>query len=229
VNIYGTALLIEMARDHKVRRFIFSSSSSVYGGAKIMPTKESENPPKPISPYAIQKYTGEMLLKAASDLSHMETISLRYFNVYGPGQYGDSPYSTAVAAWLEGLYFPPTDPKRAPFLEGDGTQTRDLCYVENVVAANICAMKAAGPLYGETVNIAHGERTSLNEIHDFIEEYTGRTLNLERRPPRLGDVKDTHADITFARELIGYEPVVKFKEGLQRTVAWFEERGKSGK
>ena len=224
VNIYGTVLLLEKARDHKVKRFIYSSSSSLYGGAKKLPTKESENPPNPISPYAIQKYAGESFCQSFSNLFGLDTICLRYFNVFGPGQFGDSAYSTVVSAWLEGLYFPT---HKDLFIEGDGSQSRDFCYVDNVVEANIKAMWAPGRLTGAAINVAHGERTNLREVKKLIEAYTGKILKLKQKPPRLGDVKHTHADISKARKLIGYQPKVKFAKGLERTVAWFEGRLKS--
>jgi len=249
-NIVGTVALLEKAREYKVKRVIYSSSSSVYGGAKILPTREDENPPRPVSPYGLQKYTGEPFCKMFSDLFGVDTVSLRYFNVFGPGQYGDSPYATVVSAWLEGLYFPkkkkifiPLEitPRRSVarvtdrnnsrrlefltgFIEGDGRQSRDFCYVDNVVEANISAMQARGPLGGVALNIAHGERTDLLTVKWLIEHYTERTLKLARLKPRVGDVRHTHADISKARRLIGYKPSVGFREGIERTVAWFETR-----
>ena len=222
VNIYGTSLLLEKCRDHNATRFIFSSSSSVYGGAKKMPTKESQNPPNPQSPYAMQKLAGELLCKQFSKLYGLETICLRYFNVFGPGQYGDSPYSTVISAWLENLFFP----KGAkPFIEGDGSQSRDFSYVDNVVEANIKSMQLAyGQLLGQTVNIACGSRTNLLEVKKLIERFTGRKIELEKRPPRLGDVYHTQADLSLAKRLLGYKPIVQFKEGLKKTIEWYNGR-----
>lgn len=125
VNIVGTVALLEASKNYGVKRFIYSSSSSVYGGAKKLPTKESENYPDPKSPYAVQKYIGEPFCKIFSKLFDLDTICLRYFNVFGPGQYGDSPYSTVISAWLEALYFPK---KKKAFLESDGNQSRDFCW-----------------------------------------------------------------------------------------------------
>ena len=172
MNIYGTVLLLEKSRDHNVKRFIYSASSAVYGGAKKLPTKESENPPSPISPYGLQKYTGEPFCKMFSELYGLDTVSLRYFNVFGPGQYGGSSYATVICNWLEGLYFP----KKAaqPFLDGNGKQSRDFCYVANVVEANIKAMRSKKKLKGEVFNIAHGERTDLLTVKRLIEQYTGK-------------------------------------------------------
>jgi len=222
-NVCGTALLLEKARDNKVKRFIFSSSSSVYGGAKILPTKEKENLPDPKSPYALQKYSDEMMCRIFSELFGLDTVCLRYFNVFGPGQYGDSPYSTVVSAWLTALYMPTG--KKA-FMEGNGKQSRDFCYVDNVVDANILAMQSAKKFGGEVFNIAHGERTNLLEVKKLIEKYSGKKINLEMRPPRLGDVKHTHADVSKAKKWFGYKPKMNFEEGLKKTVEWCESVAK---
>ncbi len=221
VNIVGTVALLEASKKHKVKRFIYSSSSSVYGGAKKLPTKESENNPCPKSPYALQKYAGESFCGMFSELHGLDTVCLRYFNVFGPGQYGDSSYSTVISALLEALYFPK---KKKAFLEGDGNQSRDFCYVDNVVFANILAMESKKKLRGEACNVGHGERRNVNEVKKLLEAYTGRKIDAEKRPPRQGDVRHTHADISRAKELLGYEPHISFEEGLKRTVAWFENR-----
>ncbi len=223
VNIYGTVVLLEKSKKYSVKRIVISSSSSVYGGAKNLPTSEAENPPDPKSPYAMQKYVDEMFCRLFSSLYGIDTICLRYFNVFGPGQYGDSPYSSVISGWLESLYFP--GDKKA-FVEGDGEQTRDFCYVDNVVHANILAMQSEGRFDGDYFNIANGERTSVNEVKKLIEEYSERSIEVEQRPTRTGDVRDSHGDISKARLALGYEPKVTFKEGLKKTVAWFEQRKK---
>jgi nucleoside-diphosphate-sugar epimerase len=226
-NILGTVMIFDQARKNGTKRVIFSSSSSVYGGADKMPTREDENPPNPQSPYALQKWTCEPFAQMFSKLYGLDTVCLRYFNVFGPGQYGDAPYSTVMSAWLEGLYFPvKADGSKAkrPFLEGDGTQSRDFCYVDNVVQANILAMQHAEPLKGEVFNVGHGERTSLIEVKKLIEEYTGQKLDLEMRAPRVGDVKHTQADISKASKILGYKPIVNFEDGLKKTVEWFNRR-----
>ncbi len=195
-----------------------------------MPTREDENPPNPQSPYALQKYACEPFAQMFSKLYGLDTVCLRYFNVFGPGQYGDAPYSTVMSAWLEALYFPAQaktgkddKPKRA-FLEGDGTQSRDFCYVDNVVSANILAMQQAEPLRGEVFNVGHGERTSLIEVKNLIEKYTGQKLDLEMRAPRVGDVKHTQADISKISGTLGYKPLINFEDGLKKTVEWFNQR-----
>lgn len=221
VNIVGTVALLESSKNHGVKRFIYSSSSSIYGGAKKLPIKESENFPDPRSPYAVQKYIGEPFCKIFSELFGLDTVCLRYFNVFGPGQYGDSPYSTVVSAWLESVYFPK---KKKAFIEGDGNQSRDFCYVDNVVLANILAMESKQKFNGETLNIAYGSQTKINEVKNLIERYADKTLDLEKRPPRLGDVRYTCADISKAKRLIGYNPRVNFEEGLNKTIEWFISR-----
>lgn len=223
INITGTVSLLTAAKDHGVKRFMLSSSSAIYGDAEILPTKEIENTPNPQSPYAAQKLCGEIFCKLFSDLYNLDTVCLRYFNVFGPGQYGDSAYSTVISAWLEALYFPK---KNLPFIEGDGEQSRDLSFVDNIISANILAMQSERQFVGEVFNIADGEKFTLNEIKDLIEKYSGRTLDLEKRDARLGDVLHTHADINKAREWFGYEPKVNFIDGLKQTISWFEGRSK---
>jgi len=218
-NIGGTTLLLEKARDYKVKRFIDSSSSSIYGGAKILPTIEKNNPADPQSPYALQKYTDELMCQMFGRLYGLDTVCLRYFNVFGPGQYGDSPYSTVVSAWLTALYQPA---RKKAFLEGDGKQSRDFCYVDNVVNANILAMQSSKKFNGEFFNIAHGERTTLLKVKKLLEKYSGKKIELEKRKPRLGDVRHTHADISKAKKELKYEPQINFEEGLKRTVEWWK-------
>jgi nucleoside-diphosphate-sugar epimerase len=222
VNIGGTVALLEAARDHKVKRFIYSSSSSIYGAAKKRPTPETE-PANPRSPYALQKYTGEVFCRLASKLYGLDTVSLRYHNVFGPGQYGDSPYSNVVSAWLESIYFPKT---KKGFKEGDGKQAKDMTFVDDVVEANILAMKYPKKFNGEAFNIAMSlpKPLSINEIAKKIEKVTGKKLTLEQRPPRPGDVRFSHADISKARRVLGFKPVTDFDSCLRKTVQWFEKR-----
>lgn len=221
-NVQGTVEILNQSRLNGVKRVIISSSSSVYGGAKNLPTKESENPPAPISPYALQKYIDEQYCQLFSSLYALDTVCLRYFNVFGPGQYGDSAYSTVISAWLENLYFPKQG-KRA-FIEGDGSKSRDFCYVDNVVQANIKAMEYEGLLNGDVFNIAHGDRTTINEVRELIEKFSNRKLDLEQRPDRIGDVAHTHADISKAKNIFGYNPEINFEEGMRRTIKWQGER-----
>ena len=223
VNICGTVALLEISQKFKVKKFVLSSSSAVYGGAKKLPTKESESLPDPTSPYAAQKLSDEIFCKVFSKLYNLDTVCLRYFNVFGPWQYGDSAYSTVISAWLESLYF---SKNKKPFIEGDGGQSRDFCYVDNVVSANIAVMKSNKKFFGEVFNIAHGERTTVNEVRIMIEKHSGKKLHLERRPSRIGDVRHTHADISKAKKWFGYRPTVDFQSGLKKTIEWFEKREK---
>jgi nucleoside-diphosphate-sugar epimerase len=216
-NIAGTVTLLEAAARHKVQRFIFSSSSSVYGTSATLPTKEKENPPKPVSPYALQKYTGEHYMRIFSELYNLDTVSLRYFNVFGPGQYGDSPYSTVISAWLFGIY---DTSGRKPYMTGDGMQSKDYNYIQHVVEANIQAMQSKKPLKGIALNVASGKQHTLWDIKKLLEQITGKDLDLERRPPRPGDVLFSRGDTTLAKKTLGYKPVVSFKQALQETAAW---------
>lgn len=222
-NVAGTAALLEAARDAgSVKRFIYSSSSSIYGLAKVKPTPETE-PANPMSPYAFQKYSGEVLAKMASDLYGFDTVSLRYFNVFGPGQYGDSPYATVVSGWLESLYFPK---KKQGYIEGDGKQAKDMCFIENVVQANLLAMQREKNFKGAAFNIAHSKPISINDIRKLIEKHTGKKLNLEQRPPRVGDVRFSHAEIKRAKKELGFKPETDFEVCLKKTIAWYETRKK---
>lgn len=223
INITGTVSLLTAAKDHGVKRFMLSSSSAIYGDAEVLPTKEIENAPNPQSPYAAQKLCNEIFCKLFSDLYNLDTVCLRYFNVFGPGQYGNSAYSTVISAWLEALYFPK---RNLPFIEGNGEQSRDLSFVDNVVSANILAMQSDKQFAGEVFNIADGVKFTLNEIKDLIEKHSERTLDLEQRDARMGDVLHTHADISKAKEWFGYEPKINFTDGLKQTISWFEGRSK---
>jgi nucleoside-diphosphate-sugar epimerase len=217
VNIGATTRLFEACIGN-VDRVVFASSSSVYGGASILPTLETtEKSPK--SPYAWQKHSIEDLAKIFCNLYDIDIVCLRYFNVFGPGQYGDSPYSTAVSAWCHSIKN--SLPMRS---DGDGTQSRDLCYVDNTVQANILAatsdQSSHGGFNGRCYNIACGDRTTNNEILDFFtERYTHAIV--KNAPWRAGDVMHTQADVSSAKEDFGYEPAVRFWDGLNRTIEWW--------
>ena len=223
VNVGGTVLLLEKSRDYKIKRFIFSSTSAIYGNAKYFPTTEKDNLPNPLSPYAAQKLSCEYFCKVSSDLYGFDTVCLRYFNVFGLGQYGTSAYSTIVSAWLTGLYFPK---KKKAFIEGDGKQTRDFVFVESVVEANIQAMLSKKNFGGTFFNIGDGKSVNLLYVKKMIEKYSGRKLDLLKYPTRLGDARNTLSDITLAKKHLGYKPIISFEEGLKKTIAWFEDRVK---
>jgi len=219
-NVVGTVTLLEACRDYRVKRFIFSSTAAVYGTPAHVPTRE-DDATLPLSPYGLQKLVAESFCKHFSDLYDVDTVCLRYFNVFGPGQRGTSAYSTVVAAWLEALYFPK---KKRAFLEGDGKASRDFVYVDDVVRANILAMSAKRKLNGAIFNIGSGTKIEVRKVLKLIEKYTKRKLKLTKRPPRAGDVRQTRADISKARRGLGFRPQTDFKTGLKQTIAWFEKR-----
>jgi nucleoside-diphosphate-sugar epimerase len=212
-NISSTVRLFEACVGN-VRRIIWASSSSVYGGAELMPTNENHKK-DPKSPYAWQKSSIEDLSKLFCNLYNIDIVCLRYFNVFGPGQYGDSPYSTAVSAWCNAIQ------KGTPLRsDGDGSQSRDLCYIDNVVQANILTANRDEDFEGKCYNIACGDRTTNNQILSFFRDRFSN-INVVDAPWRPGDVMHTQADITNAREDFGYEPIVRIWEGLERTVEWW--------
>jgi nucleoside-diphosphate-sugar epimerase len=214
VNVTGTMRLLLAARETKVRRVVFASSSSVYGDQPVLPLREDLRP-QPISPYGASKLIGEHYCANFSRHYGLETVSLRYFNVFGPRQDPASEYAAVVARFIQAA-------RRGEPLEvhGDGQQTRDFTYVGNVVDANLAAARAEG-VAGEVFNIACGERLSVLDIARHLGQVLGRTLAVRHTPARRGDVRDTLADITCARERLGYVPAVGFQEGLRRTVAAF--------
>ena len=215
-NILKTVMLFEAASGH-VERIVWASSSSVYGGAESMPTRESERGKiLPKSPYAWQKFAIEDYAKMACELYDIDIVCLRYFNVFGPGQTGDSPYSTAVSAWCHATKN--NLPLRS---DGDGEQTRDMCYIENVVHANILAStaKIAGGFNGRCYNVACGASVSNNQILEHFKKNFNVTV--EHAPTRAGDVKHTLADLSRIGEELGYKPLVTFWEGLEETIRWW--------
>jgi UDP-glucose 4-epimerase len=214
INVARTVKLMNACVGN-VNRFIFSSSSSVYGDADIFPTPV-DYPKQPKSPYAWQKSCIEDAISLFCKLYDLDAVSLRYFNVYGPGQCGDSAYSTAVSAWCHAIKYG-TELRK----DGTGEQSRDLCYVENVVDANILAMNSTSRFTGERYNVACEDRISNNEILEFLEERFG-PLRIKEAPFRPGDVMHTQADISTTVADLKYEPAVRFWEGLERTLEWWE-------
>ena len=214
VNVDGTLHLLEAARARKIERFVLAGSSSVYGDQPDLPKRESMRP-APRSPYALSKLIAEEYVRLYAELYGLPGITLRYFNVFGPRQDPASPYAAVIPLFLRALM-----EGRAPVIFGDGEQTRDFTYVENVVEANLAALQASSPM-GEAVNIACGERTSLLDLLALLEGATHRTATPAFAPPRAGDVRDSVADIGRARELLAYRPGVDLREGIQRTVDAF--------
>jgi nucleoside-diphosphate-sugar epimerase len=213
-NVTATVRLLEACRGN-VGRFVFSSSSAVVGDLTFdqLPSRE-DLPRRPLSPYAVQKSTIEDFCRIYSELHGLDTICLRYFNVFGPRQYGDSPYSTVISAWCHSI-----KTSQRLRLDGSGEQSRDFCYIDNAVAANMLAATAGRMFSGDVVNIAHGETRS---IVDVLNMFRSRfDVEVEQQPARSGDVFATYADIGRAYDILGYVPIVSFKEGLEMTWCWW--------
>jgi len=214
-NVTGTLHVLEAARRARVARVVYASSSSVYGDRPDLPKREDQ-PPAPISPYAVSKAAGEQYAAVWTRLFGVETVGLRYFNVFGPRQDPKSEYAAVIPRFiLWGLRGKPLE------VHGDGAQSRDFTYIDNVVEANLLAARAAS-VGGEVFNVGCGERVSLLEIIAKLETILGRRLTREHRPLRQGDVQHTLADVSKAKRLLGYSPLVPFDEGLQRTVDYFK-------
>lgn len=221
VNVTGTLRLLIAARDHKVKRFIFSSSSSVYGDTKKFPCEETDKP-EPQSPYAASKIMGEYYCRQFTRLYGLSTVSLRYFNVFGPRQNPESRYSAVIPIFIDCLL-----KRKSPEIHWDGKQSRDFSYVDNVVHGNIQSMKAPDKVSGQVFNIACHEEYSVLDIYEALQD----TLNIHDvkptfKPKRAGDVRRTFAAIGKAKRLLGFKVQTRFHEGLKKTVAWFlAERG----
>jgi nucleoside-diphosphate-sugar epimerase len=214
-GVQGTTVVLDAARHAGVRRVVFAASSAVYGDDPTLPRVETLRP-APLSPYAVSKAAGEQLMRVAARLYGLETLSLRYFNVFGPRQDPNREYASAVPNFIMAAIA-----NRRPVVFGDGEQTRDFCYVGNVVEANLLALSTPARLTGQVINIGSGERTSLNGLLKHIGELAGAPLDPEYRPTRAGDMRHSLADTTAARELIGYRPKVDLREGLRRTYEFF--------
>jgi nucleoside-diphosphate-sugar epimerase len=213
-NVDGTLNVLVAARDAGVRRVVFAGSSSVYGDSPTLP-KHEQMPDRPLSPYALQKVIGEQYLQMFTRLYGLETVSIRYFNVFGPRQDPSSPYSGVISVFATALL-----ENRSPPIFGDGEQTRDFTYVDNVVDGVLRACEALGAS-GQTINVATGGRISLNTLFETMRKLVGADVRPTYSEPRKGDVRDSQADISKARQLLGYQPKVSFEEGLQRTVDWY--------
>jgi UDP-glucose 4-epimerase len=213
-NVVGTHNMLLAARDAGVRRFVFAASSSAYGAGEELPKRETM-PVLPVSPYAAAKAAGELLVATWYRAFGLETVSLRYFNVFGPRQDPMNQYAGVIAAFATRMLR-----GRRPIIYGDGTQSRDFTFVENVVRANLLAAEAP-EVHGEVVNIGCGEAIDLNAMVSAFNEVLGTSLDPIYEPPRPGDVKHSLADIAAARRLLGYEPQVFFADGLRRTIDWY--------
>ena len=217
-NATATLNVLLAARDAGVARVIYAGSSSVYGDARELPKRESMRP-HPLSPYAVAKLTGEEYCRIFFELYGLQTLTLRYFNVFGPRQDPGSPYSGVISLFATALLA-----GRKPVIYGDGRQSRDFTYVDNVVLGNRLAL-AARQLRGQTLNLATGRRVTLLELLRALARQIERPARAEHRRPRAGDVRHSLADIALARRVLGYRPRVDFEEGLRRTVEWYRHPG----
>lgn len=215
VNIRGTLNLLLAARDAGVERVVFSSSSSVYGDTPVLP-KQEDMLPCPLSPYALSKLTGEHYMRMFHSLYGLKTYSLRYFNVFGPRQDPKSHYAAVIPLFIQALL-----KDQPPTLHGDGLQTRDFTFVADIVAANLACCTAPDAAAGGVFNVAWGNRISVKELAHTIARILGKDIQPVHTERRAGDVRDSQADSTRAREQLGWTPKVSFEEGLRRTIDWY--------
>ena len=213
-NIDAALNVLVAARDARVKRLVYAGSSSAYGNTPTLPKVETMAP-APLSPYALQKLVAEQYCQMFTQLYGLETVTTRYFNVFGPRQDPSSAYSGVISLFISSLC-----EGRAPRIYGDGEQTRDFTYVGNVVDGVLRACHAEA-VSGEVINVATGGRISLNQLFQVVRTLTGAKVEPTYDEPRAGDVKDSQADISKAHRLLGYTPIVSFEEGLNRTVAWY--------
>jgi UDP-glucose 4-epimerase len=217
INVEGTVNVLVAARDAGVKRVVYASSSSIYGGRFQEPNHE-RMPTSPISPYGVSKLAGEAYCVAFSQVYPLETVALRYFNVFGPRQDPSSPYSGVISLFIAALC-----EGRQPTIYGDGQHSRDFTYVDNVVQANLLACHAPR-VSGKAMNAATGNRYTLNELFASLKKIIGADIEPVYAPSRAGDIVRSQADISLAREMLKYEPQVSFQEGLERTVRWYREQ-----
>jgi nucleoside-diphosphate-sugar epimerase len=214
--VNATFTLLLAARDNKIKRFVYAASSSAYGDSPTMPKVETMQT-NPKSPYAAAKLFGEYYCSVFSQVYGLDTISLRYFNVFGPYQDPTSQYAAAIPAFVTSIL-----QDQPPTVYGDGEQSRDFTYIDNIVQANLLAARAS-KTGGQVVNIACGQKITINAIIQMINSIVGKSVKPRYAPPRAGDVKHSLADIQKAKSLIGYEPIVPFKEGLEKAIIWYRE------
>jgi len=215
INIDGTLNVLVAARDAKVRRIVYAASSSAYGETPTLPKVETMQP-EPISPYGVTKYVGELYLQVFGRVYGLENASIRFFNVFGPRQDPTSQYSGVLSRFMLALI-----ENQAPVVYGDGEQSRDFTYIENIVDETLRACEAPGAS-GKIFNGGTGARITLNEVLKLLEKISGKKIQAKYDPPRTGDIRDSQADIALARTILGYEPRVLFEEGLRRTWEWYK-------
>ncbi len=216
VNATGTLGVLLAARDAKVRRLVYAASSSAYGETKTLPKAETM-PPEPLSPYGVAKYAGELYCQVFSRVYGLETVVLRYFNIFGPRQDPYSPYSAVLSRFITAVL-----KEEQPVVYGDGNQTRDFTYVTNALDATLRAATAPNAMAGEVFNVGTGTRHSLNKTLGVLASITGKKIMAKYEAERPGDIRDSLADISKARRLLGYDPVVDFEEGLRLTYDWYK-------
>lgn len=217
VNVGGTERVLDAARRAGVKRVMFAASAAAYGDRPTLPSRE-DHAPDCYSPYAASKVAGEMLMSVYARNYGLSTVSLRYFNIFGPRQDPTSPYAAVISAFASRLLS-----GRQPSIFGDGKQTRDFTFIDNVVLANLLAATSERALAGEVINIGTGVRSSLLDVLEAMNRVAQAPGGPEFGQPRAGDVRDSVADITRAREILGYEPIVGLAEGLERTVVWMRD------
>jgi nucleoside-diphosphate-sugar epimerase len=222
VNTGGTVTVLDVARHQGVRRVLFAASSAAYGETPALP-KQEDMTPMPLSPYAVTKLACEQYLKVFADIYKVETLNLRYFNVFGPNQTPDGAYAAAIPRFIDAALA-----GRAIQIYGDGEQTRDFCYIDNTVRANLLAAASPKKLAGEIVNVAGGRRIGLNELCREIARIMGHEVKIDHVAPRLGDVRHSLADISRARDLLGYQPKVTWEEGLGPTLGYLRSLRSEG-
>ncbi len=217
VNVSGFLNMLVAARDQQVKRFVYAASSSTYGDSQSLP-KVEHIIGNPLSPYAVTKYVNELYASVFASTYGLNTIGLRYFNVFGPKQDPNGAYAAVIPLFIQALL-----ENKAPFINGDGLQTRDFTYVDNAVQANIRAMLTSNlEAVNQVYNVAVGDRTSVKQMFDILKGIEQKNIDAIHREARAGDVRDSLADISKANRLLGYEPTVSFKQGLEQTYKWFQ-------
>ncbi len=218
VNIGGFVNMLTAAKDAGIKRFVYASSSSVYGDEPNLPKKE-DRIGNPLSPYAVTKFTNEVYASVFSRCFDLELIGLRYFNIFGPKQDPDGEYAAVMPLFIKDLIN-----NEAPYINGDGEQSRDFTFIHNAVQANILALTIDNSLaYNQAYNIAFGERFSINQMYDAIRVYLQKDIQAIHRAPRAGDIRDSLADISKAQDLLGYKPQFSFENGLPITIEYFRK------
>jgi UDP-N-acetylglucosamine 4-epimerase len=218
-NIDGFLNMLVAAKDSTVKRFVYASSSSVYGDSPILPKSEDEIG-APLSPYAVTKYVNELYAAVFFKTYRLEVIGLRYFNIFGPRQNPKGAYAAAIPLFMDAILS-----NKSPYINGDGEQSRDFTFVENAVQANIKSIFTKDTMaIGEVFNIACGDRITINELFQMLKDYSGSSVSAEYREPRAGDIKDSLADISKAKKMLEYSPEFGVKEGLQITLDWFKSK-----